>query len=84
MALKGTASVALIASDVIASLKTNGYIDGSENFDETKFASASTDGALATAVVASLEAHGITLPPNAQKVINALPLILSLADALTK
>lgn len=84
MALKGNASVLLIVSDVSAALKANGYIDASENIDETKFSSVSSDGALAAAIVTALEAHGVALPPNAQKVLNALPLILSLAEALTK
>jgi hypothetical protein len=81
--IKGNASAALIAAEVIAALHANGYIDASENFDDTKFANVTSDGALASAVVGSLEAHGVTLPANAQKVVAAIPLILSLAQALT-
>jgi hypothetical protein len=67
----------LIFSDVVALLKSSGFITATNDFDDAKFANVQADAAFVAGVEAILKAHGVAVPGKVDSLIQMLPLVAS-------
>ena len=68
----------LLIGEIGQALKAGGYIDAAGDLVEAKWSDVQADVQLGTTIEALLKAHGVTVPPKVDEILQLLPLLVGL------